>query len=326
MSEIETVVILATGSPLHHSQLAYSRARSMLPALGKPLVARAMDRLYRFSSIRRYIVVVGEDEGGIPPYLHDHWMANVSVDFVLYSATSTLANTLGGIARRESKPFILASYNSFTHPNFPQRLIERYEQVGDHLILSGSAITLSHGSGHYFAQVEQQRVVKLMPDISSTVQPFILTDFMLCGRAFLDYLVELPDLEPPLFIREPMTLANHYLESGGEIYAADASWTLQIDSDYDLLTLNRLLLDEDQDAHILSELPGSIQIIPPVRIDPRVSVGRGAQIGPYAYLESGCSIGHNAVVRNAVILQNVQIPAGQIVADAVIATRMRIQA
>jgi NDP-sugar pyrophosphorylase family protein len=100
---------------------------------------------------------------------------------------------------------------------------------------------------------------------------------------------------------------------------------LQIESDYDLLTLNRLLLDDGPDTHILSELPASVQIIPPVRIDPNVSVGQGAQLGPRVYLEAGCSIGHHAIVSNAIVLQNAVIASDSQIDDSIISTRVHVK-
>ena len=94
--------------------------------------------------------------------------------------------------------------------------------------------------------------------------------------------------------------------------------TVQIDTDSDLLTLNRQLLDGGQDAYILSELPPSVRITPPVRIDPPVSVGQGAQIGPHVYLERGSSIGHEAVIREAMVLGGGKLPAREVVSNIII--------
>ena len=51
---VEFAVILAVGSSLHQSQLTYSRPRVMLPVLGKPMVVRTMERLYRAGIHKTY--------------------------------------------------------------------------------------------------------------------------------------------------------------------------------------------------------------------------------------------------------------------------------
>jgi NDP-sugar pyrophosphorylase family protein len=121
-----------------------------------------------------------------------------------------------------------------------------------------------------------------------------------------------------------MNTFDRYIRAGGTAYIVDTAWLLQIQTDYDLLTLNKYLLDEGQDAHILSELPGTVRIIPPVRIDPQVSIGPGAKIGPYVYLESGCSIGRGATVNNAMILRGVTVVSGETVTNTIVATRARV--
>ncbi len=44
---INHAVVVAIGNAVHQSKLIYNRPRAMLPALGKPLVVRVMDRLLR---------------------------------------------------------------------------------------------------------------------------------------------------------------------------------------------------------------------------------------------------------------------------------------
>ncbi|MGB1289217.1 MAG: hypothetical protein ACPG7F_21965, partial [Aggregatilineales bacterium] len=99
-----------------------------------------------------------------------------------------------------------------------------------------------------------------------------------------------------------------YLQNEGKIRMAEASWILQVETDTDVLKLNRQLLGNSNDAHILSELPRTVKIVPPVRIDPQVSVGQNAIIGPYVYLEKGTRIGEGAQIDNAVILNRAYVP------------------
>jgi NDP-sugar pyrophosphorylase family protein len=127
-----------------------------------------------------------------------------------------------------------------------------------------------------------------------------------------------------LLTRDLIGMFRSYFDAGGACYLADTAWTLQVDTDRDLLALNHYLLDENLDAHILSELPASVQVTPPVRIDPQVSVGQGAHIGPYVYLESGCSIGTRAKVVNSIVMQNAAVRPDESVTDTILATRARI--
>ena len=118
-SLVSRAVVIAVGNIAHQSQLTYNRPRAMLPALGKPLVVRIMDRLYR-AGIQEYVVVVGEDEGAVAAYLNQHWAPNVSIEFIIQSKEQNLAKTLADIvaatvshlssqATTASRTFILSS-------------------------------------------------------------------------------------------------------------------------------------------------------------------------------------------------------------------------
>lgn len=317
---IERAIILATGSPAHHSQLAYSRPRAMLPALGKPLVVRMMNRLYR-CGIYQYVVVVGVNEGEVAAYLNNQWVPNAKIEFVLKAQNDSLYKVLVNIAKNYQKPFLICSYNTFTHPNFPEVLMKHHEDTGKPLILSGAPSTLSKSQQQFFARKEEGKVTAVLIEKPADTKALItLTDLALCGSDFVDYLSS-AQIQTNTFNHQLKDIIAAYVTANGTTQIAETSWVLQVESDHDLLTLNKMLLDEGQDAHILSELPYTAQITPPVRIDPQVSVGQGAKIGPYVYLERGCTIGHEAVVKNSIILQQAKVPARTTINDSIISAR-----
>jgi NDP-sugar pyrophosphorylase family protein len=321
---INRAVVVAVGNAAHHSKLTYNRPRAMLPALGKPLVARVMDRLLR-GGVEQYIVIVGENEGGVAAYLDAHWAANASVEFVIQSSKRTLTQALSEIAGKQDAPFMLTSYSSFAHLHFADRLCRRFMSNPDvPLLLSGAGASLSHSPIMRYTMLGEGQEVRDISDHQSD-QALILSDFAVCGEPFIRYLIDLSATDEGLQYTDLAAIYTGYVRAGGSAAIVPTSWTLQIESDIDLLTLHRHLLDEEQDAHILSEIPPTAHIIPPVRIDPLVSVGQNARIGPYVYLESGCSIGEGAVVENALILNKVMVGAQETVRDAVIATRAHIR-
>jgi NDP-sugar pyrophosphorylase family protein len=321
---VDTAVVLAVGSVLHQSQLTYSRPRAMLPVLGKPMVVRNMERLFR-AGIHRYIVIVGEDEGAVAAYLNSQWLPNVEIEFFIHSLNSSLTRSLTEISQRLSDPFLIITYNTFTHINFPEHLLNHYNVENDDLLLTVAPISISKSLVNHLVQVDDQKItsIKATTDNHNT-NSLIAGNLAICGKNFTEY-VSNYNTNTSNFGKQLIDIFQLYVKDGGSAKIAETSWLLQIESDYDLLTLNRLLLDDGPDTHILSELPASVQIIPPVRIDPHVSVGQGAQLGPRVYLESGCSVGHHATVTNAIVLQNAVIAADSQVDDSIISTRARIE-
>lgn len=314
-------VILAINKTQNRSQLTYNRSHIMLPALGKPVIARIMERLYRIG-IREYTVILGETEGAIASYLNSQWLPDVKINWMFHLQTTSLLATMREVANRINEPFIVSNYNYFTHNHFPERLIRKHHEYPNDLIFSGALHTLSQSANLNIATVEQNRVISIQQNThSSSIKPnYILGDLFICGLDVIDYLKSAPNApatDKPQFL----DIAQKYLEEGKQGLMAESNWILQIEADRDLLTLSKMLLDEGQDAHILSELPYTVKITPPVRIDPQVSVGQGAKIGPYVYLERGASIGHDAVLRNSIVLTQCNVPSERTLVNTILTTR-----
>jgi NDP-sugar pyrophosphorylase family protein len=293
----------------------------MLPVLGKPMVVRVMERLVH-AGILDFDVIVGDDEGGLVAYLDSHWLPNVNIHFHMQSVADTLSHVLSRIPYFKSEPVLLASYNSFTHPHFTNRLIKQSEMYSNGLTLSGATLSLSRSGLQHYASLDDDRVMKIGEQKEQT--DFAVTDMAICDTDFGQFIAQSNSVVVPEGARELIALYSAYIQHGGEAHLVETAWALQVETDPDLLVLNSYMLGEEHDAHILSELPGTVQITPPVRIDPQVSVGQHAKIGPYVYLESGCSIGHHAQVSHTVVLQKAVISPNETVSQAIISTRARI--
>jgi NDP-sugar pyrophosphorylase family protein len=319
---IECAVILALGAHTPQSQLTFNRTHTMLPVLGKPLVVRAMERLYR-AGVQNYIVVIGESEGAVAAYINNQWLPNVNITFVIQPSHTSLSRTLAEVARRQSKPFIVSGYNTLLHSNFVKRLVEGHAEDYKGLTIAAGHSSLSKIAAQSYLRKNDKVVTEMVSASMSDHSTPAMAELAVCGTHFLEFLDHRSRATGGLS-RDLRDVFAAYLKTGAPAQAAETAWFLQVEADYDLLTANRLLLEEVVDTHILSEMPVSVQITTPVRIDPQVSIGQGAVIGPRTYLESGCSIGHHAVVRNAVILQGAVIPARTTVSDCIVTSRTQI--
>lgn len=316
----ECAILVAVGLGTHQTQLAYSRSRAMLPALGKPMAARALDRLYS-AGIRRYIVVLGEDEGGVAAYLNDHHLLpDASVEIVVQTNAQSMNQVLKEVAVQCKPPFLTTSYNSFAHPHFCERLLKLGAEFGDALVVSGADAPLPRADHGYVGLTNGDKLLQIAPRQTDNVQQesVLLTDMALCGDTFLEFVSH----SSPR--RSLMELFQDYVAAAQAAYIVRAGWVLQVFSDEDLHTLNKHLLEEEEDVSILSEIPTNVQIVPPVRIDPQVSVGPDTCIGPYVYLESGSTIGHHANLQHSMVLQRATVPPHAIITNAIVSSRARI--
>ena len=124
--------------------------------------------------------------------------------------------------------------------------------------------------------------------------------------------------------REIASAIQLALSDGKQVGYTVTDWRLHLTRELDLLAINQHFLQEERDNHILSEIPGSVQIVPPVRIDPKVSVGQSARIGPNVYLESGVTIGEGAVLQDTIVLAGATVPAAEECIGEIIDRRIRI--
>lgn len=318
---ISRAIILATRDPYHNSQLTYNRNHAMLPALGKPLIARIMDRIY-MAGIRNFTVVLGEDEGEVAFYLNK-WMPDVKLEFVLEKYSTNLARTLRPVLEKHEPPYFFCLYNSFAHPKLPARLLTSFQDSPADLIISGATTTLSQSPAHHFGIINGTGLTSIVSERPQE-KSMVLNDIGIFGKGFADYILTIQPSRTGSLQTTFLEITRNYLANGGEARVVDSGWSLRINSDQDLLTLNNHLLHDVQDAHLLSEMPASVQIISPVRIDPQVNIGQGARIGPDVYLERGCSIGQGAQLKNCIVLSNVNVPAQSNIENTIVSTRGRV--
>lgn len=318
---IDSAVIIAISSLAKDSQLREQRPRAMLPALGKPMVVRVMDRLYR-AGIRRYKVIVGINEGPIASYINQQWMPDATVQFVLQSNQS-LALLIADIASDLDHPFMLAGYNNFTFERFIHTLFRQHDEYPDHLILTGAAMSLSPDApDNHFAVMDGGNIIDIVTE-KTEEDSFYLAEHAVCGQHFVDHMKSLDKQTAGNYGNTWFEIVKNYgiNSETPKLTVAETSWILRVESDRDLLTLNKRMLDDSHDGHVLSELPYTAKVIQPVRIDPQVSVGQSVVIGPHVYIERGSSIGYGAKIKNSVVLEKGNVPADSDIDSAIVTSR-----
>ncbi|HML20186.1 MAG TPA: sugar phosphate nucleotidyltransferase [Aggregatilinea sp.] len=306
---IQQAVILAAGRGKRLGQLTKDRPKSMLPVLGKPIIARVMDR-FRDAGVRRFVVVVGENDGQMASYLNQSWYPDADIRFVMQPVPTGTVDALLAAAPHLDGPFLLTAVDNLTSPAHISNLITRFHEHPDHLavvsLLEGSPADIRKSSGVVLNNSRVEEIIEKPDQPRTSWLSFMLYAF---AHDYLDFLPAVP--VSPRGERELVSAIQAGIEQGRRVGYVIADWRLHLTRELDLYAINRQFLREGRDTHILSEIPDSVQITPPVRIDPNVSVGPGAEIGPNVYLESGATVGQRAVVKNAVLLRGGVIPAGE---------------
>ena len=317
MSGIEQAVIIAASLGGRLGEITQDRPRPMFPVLGKPMVIRIMDRI-REAGIHHFVVVLGEQEGEVASYFNGGWVPDCKVQIVLQPSARGPADALACASSTITGPFLLASASHLAPNEHIQALIKRFNETTPDIILSAVSVG-EDTAGLPAIKTDSEHVTSIAQD--SSPGHHSLCAFMLhaCGKRILNHTSETtPD------DHELVPAIQALIASGARVNYLTAGWHMQLHQEIDLLAINKRFLREGRDTHILSEIPGSVHIIPPVRIDPRVSVGQGAKLGPNVYLESGAQVGPDAVIWDSVVLKNANIAPNEVVHGQIVGRRLRI--
>lgn len=319
---IEHVIVMATRPRGSLESLTRTRPKAMLPILGKPVIARVMNAYYQ-AGARRFTVVVGEQEGGVIEWLSRRWYPDARVEFAPQGHWRGTASALFAARSLIDGPFVVAPCDYLLPQEHVARLCHYFDtHPGDVAVLS-----LYHTPG----QAEPAAGVLLDPRgyvIYVSERPVNgHQDFMTALPVYgftprvLDYLDRVPVMEDS-GQRTLATALQMMIDDGGLVGALRAGWCIPLERPDDLMRANLHFLTEMKAPSLLSELPTSVEIIPPVRIDGGVVVGDGAKLGPNVYVESGSVIGPRALVRDALVLGG-RVAAGQRVEGKIVSEETR---
>jgi NDP-sugar pyrophosphorylase family protein len=318
---VEHVVVMAAGEGRRMGNLTRTRPKAMLPILGKPMIARVMDGFYQVG-VRRFTVVVGEHEGSVAGWLSRKGHPDAALDFVpqgyrLGTAAALLAarDTIDG-------SFVLTSCDNLIPERHAARLVHYFEgHPADMAVLSliyapdqvaTSAGVLLAPDGHVASIIEKP---------TDTHQNF-LTSFSVHGFTphILDYLDRVPASASGERVLTDAIQAM--IDDGLAVGHVEAEWRQHLTHPEDLLQANMRYLSELDETSLLSELPPSVQVISPVRVDPGVTVGQDVRLGPNVYLEAGSVIGQGAELSYCIVL-GCAVGAGQRVTDQIVSQDQR---
>jgi NDP-sugar pyrophosphorylase family protein len=319
---IQQAVILAAGRGTRLGLLAKDRPKSMLPVLGKPMMARVMDRL-REAGIRRFVVVIGEQEGEIAAYLTNSWHPDTETKFAIQAIPTGTVDALRLAAAHIDGPFLVTSVDNLTSAEHVDRLICTFDnspgQVATLSLLPATPEQIRVSSG---VVVDGERIAAIEEKPAEPRGTYASIMLYAFDPSMLDYISGVN--ASARGEREIASAIQLAITDNKRVGYAVTDWRLHLTRELDLLAINRHFLQEGRDNHILSEIPGSVHIVPPVRIDPNVSVGQSARIGPTVYLESGATIGEGAVLQDAVVLTGAIVPAAEECTGEIIDRRVRI--
>lgn len=254
------------------------------PVLGKPMIIQVIEPLYRLG-IHNFAVLIGVEDTVALSELQRRWMPDIKIEVSMVMPGESLGLAIQRI-------FSAISHQS---PNF---------------ILMGHNTFLDDETLASVVNSSERCMVQSASD----------QDSVCCVAVSVEDIASAAKGSQPKSLIEIMrALAKSTANT-----IKQASWHIQVNTLDDLYLLHEHLLETKEDPYILSEISDTVKIVPPVRIDPQVSIGQGSVIGLHVYLERGARVGYRAHIDHALILDRGNVDANETVQHAIIAKSGRI--
>ena len=311
-------VILAAGKGTRLRPITLTRSKAMAPVAGKPMIERVMETIVE-NGVRRFIVVVSDDDRDIRPYFQSQTSLPATFQFVIQPERLGMANALSLAAPYLHGEFILSACDSIVPPAHVAGLLAAHQSQAANATLSLMELSpaqVSKSSAVDWHNGAIRRIVEKPAPGEAPSNIGSLPLYVFSPRV-LDYL---PEVQPSARGEYELQDAIQMLiERDGRVGGVLTRQRAQLTNVEDLLDLNRRYLNQLNGA--VPEPPplaATIQLRPPVYIAAGADIGPGCVIGPHATLEAGCRIGPNAHIQNAVIMAGAVIETGRRIAGKVI--------
>jgi bifunctional UDP-N-acetylglucosamine pyrophosphorylase/glucosamine-1-phosphate N-acetyltransferase len=311
-------VILAAGKGTRLRPITLTRSKAMAPVAGKPMIERVMETIVE-NGVRRFIVVVSDDDRDIRPYFQSQTSLPATFQFVIQPERLGMANALSLAAPYLHGEFILSACDSIVPPAHVAGLLAAHQSQAANATLSLMELPpaqVSKSSAVDWHNGAIRRIVEKPAPGEAPSNIGSLPLYVFSPRV-LDYL---PEVQPSARGEYELQDAIQMLiERDGRVGGVLTRQRAQLTNVEDLLDLNRHYLNQLNGA--VPEPPplaATIQLRPPVYIEAGADIGPGCVIGPHVTLEAGCRIGPNAHVQNAVIMAGAVIETGRHIAGKVI--------
>jgi NDP-sugar pyrophosphorylase family protein len=323
-------VILAAGKGERLRPLTLKRSKAMMPVAGKPMVERVMETLAA-AGLRDFTLVMGEADADLAQHFEGR-----GVRLARQLQPLGAANALQCAAPFITDDFVLSACDNLVSPEDVVRLLEAWQAAPrPHAILTlmpmepgqlsrSGVVALApraqfrREAARGSARVEGEWVTRIVekPGAGLALSNLASLPLYCFSPRFLSYLA---DVQPsPRGEYELQDAIQHLIEREGRVHGLPVPSRLTLTDAADLLAINRHYLGVEPSLVEPDSVGANTRLIPPLRVEPGVSIGAGCQIGPNVYLEGNCQIGDGVKLRDVVALRGTTIAGGASLADQVL--------
>lgn len=313
-------VILAAGKGTRLYPLTLFRSKAMLPVLGKPMIARVMDRI-ACMGVREFILVIHPNDNEVQKYFTEESSYAAKVRFVYQEEPLGMAHALACAAPLICSDFILSACDNLTSFSHMRALSQRWRDSPPAVaVLSVMMAKTDQLRDSGVVCIENGWVRKIVekPPLENAPSNIISLPLYGLPHDILAYLDEVP--LSPRGEYELQDAIQMLIERKGKVCPVFTRNRLTLTTPSDLLHINRKFMKGKKSLPDVSifEMGEGSRVIEPFYFEPPLRIGAYCTIGPYVYIEKGCIIQDRARIQEAVILRNTLIPEGAVIANQVV--------
>jgi glucose-1-phosphate thymidylyltransferase len=305
-------VILAAGRGKRLHPFTLVRSKAMLPVVGKPFIARILDRFIE-NSIFQCVIVHNPNDQHIQAFFSQNPQPGIELNFIEQDEPQGMAHALlqaetliqgdfllsacDSLLPSTDYAILLSAWNSTPKPNAVLSLLPVASQE------AGSTALVRLQNGWISEIIEKPQTNHLISNISSL-------PIYIFNQQIFSFLKQIqPSIRGELELQDAI---QRLINQQGYVLGTMVSGRLNLTSAEDLLDINLHFLREEQPQIILepAQVSNKARLIPPFFIGPRTSIDEGCIIGPYVYLESACSIAMGCQISESVLLNNASVGKG----------------
>lgn len=310
-------VVLAAGRGTRLRPVTEGRSKAMVPVVGTPLVELALAPLVE-SGVRDVVMVVGPNDDEIREHFSKRSQLDVSIQWVIQKDRLGMAHALLQAAPTLHGAFILTACDSLVGTRHVRDLLDAARDADSVLsLLDVEPQMVSRSAAVELDGTVVRRIVE-KPPLEEAPSHTVSLPHYVFSPLLLPLLAEVSKSSRGEF--ELQEAIQRHIDAGSRVVGVRAPDRLQVSSPTELLGLNLRKLREGRGlaVDLSPDVQSEALITEPVRIEKGAMVGRGCIIGPEVFLEAGCAVGDQAVVRGSIVLRGARVAARRTVIDSVV--------
>jgi len=310
-------VILAAGMGTRLRPVTANRSKAMVPVLGLPLVERALLPFVE-NGVRDFVFVISPDDTEIESHFTERTSLDITARFVIQEERLGMAHALRQAAPLVDGRFAVSACDSMLDPAHVRKLLSVDDDADAVLSLLDVEPEKLCRSG--VVELDGARIRRIVEKPSPENAPS--NTVSLPHYVFSSRLLELlPSVQPSIRGEYEIQDAIQGLIDGDRmVIGVLADERFQVSSPEDLLELTHQLFSDGSEPPRIGQAAVSrgLNLVEPHHIERGAMLGDDCQIGPEAFLESGCFVGDGAVVRRSVVLRGGRVARGETVVDRIV--------